>query len=155
MAHNALNAHAKAVHLYRSRFQPVQKGVIGITLNLEWALPYTNTRQDIDAAERFAEFELGWFADPVHFGRYPQSMVDRLGPRLPRFTAAESDLLKGSSDFFGINHYSTWYVQHRETDVIRTRDDDLGLRMTEFDPQGKLVGPYAASVSIYHITSSY
>ena len=34
-------------------------------------------------------------------------MRDRLGSRLPRFSREEQYMLKGSSDFFGLNHYSS------------------------------------------------
>lgn len=34
--HNMLLAHARAVDVYRTAFQPSQKGAIGITLNSNW-----------------------------------------------------------------------------------------------------------------------
>lgn len=34
--HNMLLAHARAVDIYRTKFQPSQNGVIGITLNANW-----------------------------------------------------------------------------------------------------------------------
>lgn len=40
---------------------------------------------------------LGWFADPIYKGHYPESMVRRLGDRLPTFTDSEKELLKDSS----------------------------------------------------------
>jgi beta-glucosidase len=30
--------------------------------------------------------------------------------RLPHFTDAEVAMLKGSTDFIGLNHYSSWYL---------------------------------------------
>ena len=54
---------------------------------------------------------LAWFADPIYFGDYPASMKASLGGKLPVFTAEEKVLLKGSSDFFGLNHYSTYYAR--------------------------------------------
>lgn len=35
--HNALNAHARAVSLYRTRYKREQGGMIGMTLNCDWA----------------------------------------------------------------------------------------------------------------------
>lgn len=52
------------------------------------------------------------FTDPVYFGDYPQSIRDRI-PSLPKFTAEQQAQLKGSVDFFLINHYSTKYISHK------------------------------------------
>ena len=35
----------------------------------------------------------------------------KLGARLPSFTAAESAKLKGSADFFGLNHYGSQFAR--------------------------------------------
>lgn len=47
------------------------------------------------------EFQAGWYADPVFFGHYPQSMIDAVGDRLPTFTPEQSERIKGSYDFYG------------------------------------------------------
>lgn len=52
------------------------------------------------------------------FGDYPSSMRERVGDRLPKFSAAESSLLKGSLDFVGINHYTTYYARNNKTNII-------------------------------------
>lgn len=59
---------------------------------------------------RQLESQLSWFADPVFFGKYPDSMRQRLGNNLPSFTDEESELLQGSWDFFGLNHYTSMYA---------------------------------------------
>lgn len=109
-AHNLLRAHARAVHVYRSKYQTQQQGQIGITNNCDWREPLTSSVADQDAAERALEFFLGWFTDPVYKGHYPPSMLSRIGHKLPLFTMDEVALLKGSSDFFGLNHYTTMYA---------------------------------------------
>ena len=110
VGHNLLRAHALAVATYRRDFQQAQGGIIGITFNSDWREPKSAKREDVEAAQRSLEFHLGWFADPVYRGDYPAVMKERLGRRLPRFSAEEKKLLKGSSDFFGINHYRTRYA---------------------------------------------
>ncbi len=107
--HNLLLAHAKAVEAYRTKFKH-QQGLIGITNNCDWREPLTKSMEDKAAAQRALEFFLGWFADPVYRGDYPPIMKIRLGNRLPTFSEAEKKLLKGSSDFFGLNHYTTMYA---------------------------------------------
>ena len=108
--HNILRSHARAVALYRREFKPAQGGVIGITFNSDWREPRTQEPQDVAAAERSLEFHLGWFADPVYLGDYPAVMKEWLGSRLPELEPREKAMLRGSSDFFGINHYRTQYA---------------------------------------------
>ncbi len=106
VGHNLLLAHSEAVQLYRTKYAS-QGGLIGITNNCDWREPATDTDADKAAAQRALEFFLGWFADPIYKGDYPDSMKSRLGSRLPSFTDEQKRRLKGSSDFFGLNHYTT------------------------------------------------
>lgn len=109
--HNILNAHAAAVDIYRQKYQHKQKGMVGITNNLDWREPKTDTEEDIAAAERAVLFQLGWFSEPIFGnGDYPTEMRAILGDVLPSFTDEEKRLLKGSADFFGLNNYGTGWV---------------------------------------------
>ena len=110
-AHNLLKAHGKAVEIYRNDFA-TQNGKIGITNNCDWREPLTQDIKDVEAAQRALEFFLGWFADPIYLGDYPEVMKKRVGDRLPTFTKAEKETLKGSSDFFGLNHYTTAFASN-------------------------------------------
>ncbi|KAJ5862707.1 hypothetical protein N7455_006775 [Penicillium solitum] len=114
VAHTELVSHGHAVRLYREEFQPQQKGTIGITLHGNWSEPWDEEDpRDQEAAERAREFEIAWFADPLYkTGDYPASMRAQLGGRLPRFTEEESKLVFGSSDFYGMNSYTTFFVKH-------------------------------------------
>lgn len=49
--------------------------------------------------------------DPLVYGEYPAEM--RQCPRLemPRFSPKEKELLRGSIDFIGLNHYTTLYAK--------------------------------------------
>jgi beta-galactosidase len=113
-AHNLIRGHAKAVDTYRTKYQDTQKGMICITNNCDWREPLTDTVADQQAAQRSLEFFLGWFADPVYLGDYPDSMKSRVCDRLPQFTDVDRALVKGSSDIFGLNHYTTMYASHCE-----------------------------------------
>ena len=62
---------------------------------------------DADAAQHALDFAIGWYADPVYLGEYPAYMRQVLGDRLPEFTQAERALVWGSSDFYGMNTYTT------------------------------------------------
>lgn len=45
--------------------------------------------------------------DPIYLGHYPDYMKQVLGDRLPEFTSEEWTIVKGSSDFYGMNTYTT------------------------------------------------
>ncbi|KAM7476676.1 hypothetical protein LguiB_023919 [Lonicera macranthoides] len=49
---------------------------------------------------------------PLTFGRYPITMIKRVGDRLPKFTKEQKAMVKGSADFIGLNYYTASYVAH-------------------------------------------
>ena len=51
------------------------------------------------------------FAHPVTFGDYPESMKVAVNHRLPKFTDAQSKLLKESIDFLSVNYYTSNYAE--------------------------------------------
>ena len=110
VAHHLLLAHAKAVNVYREEFQYAQGGLIGIANNCDWREPLTENQEDKAAAQKALEFFLGWFADPIYLGDYPDCMKNNVGDRLPKISDEQRLLIKGSSDFFGLNHYTTMYA---------------------------------------------
>lgn len=138
--HSQLLAHAYAAKLYRTSYQKAQGGKISLALNMDWAEPLTSSKEDIDAAQRNIDFNLGWFADPIYkTGKYPESMRQQLGDRLPRFTREQSEMLLGSCDFFGLNHYSSSFISNSNTTVYN--NDNGNAISSKFDTNGTLIGP--------------
>ncbi|KAK1987739.1 glycoside hydrolase superfamily [Colletotrichum cereale] len=113
-----------------------------MTLHGNWSEPWDVAGAlDVEAAERAREFEVGWFADPLYkTGDYPASMRTQLGDRLPRLTAEESGLVLGSSEGYGMNSYSAFYVRHRDgpADV---NDHKGNVEQLEENRQGVPRGP--------------
>ena len=105
--HNLLIGHALAVKEFRDGGFG---GVIGISNNCDWREPLNDSELNRSAAQRALEFFYGWFTDPLVFGDYPAIMRERLGSRLPDFTDEDRKLVKGSTDFLGLNHYSTAFA---------------------------------------------
>jgi len=82
-------------------------GRCGITLNSGYSRAYTNKPEDVEAANRALQFDLGWFAHPIFTdnGDYPAIMKERVASRslqqglnqsrLPTFTSQEIADLKG------------------------------------------------------------
>lgn len=134
--HNMLLAHAEAVSIFRAEFAASQRGHIGIALNADWRQPRdASCSEDVSAARRALDFSLGWFADPVFFGDYPRSMREACGDRLPNFTPEEQLLLRGSSDFFGINSYSSNFATPAQKPLGGTGYwADIGVEWWHVDP---------------------
>ncbi|KAB0393653.1 hypothetical protein E2I00_003478, partial [Balaenoptera physalus] len=77
-AHHLMIAHALAWHLYDQQYRPAQHGVVSLSLHSDWAEP-ANPYADSHwkAAERFLQFEIAWFAEPLFkTGDYPLAMRD-------------------------------------------------------------------------------
>ncbi|KAI0767555.1 beta-glucosidase [Fomes fomentarius] len=107
VGHNLILAHAYACKLYREQFKAAQGGQIGITLNGDMALPYDDSPENIAAAQHALDVAIGMFVDPIYLGDYPAYLKEMLGDRLPRFTPEELAVVHGSSEFYGMNTYTT------------------------------------------------
>ncbi|XBI66305.1 hypothetical protein VPH35_045918 [Triticum aestivum] len=132
--------YASVASLYRKKYQAMQKGVIGISMYYFWSYPLTNSTVDLDATWRCKDFFFGWYdiiLDPLVFGEYPQVMKKNVGSHLPPFTEVQSELIKGSLDFIGINHYYSLYVNDRPLETgVRDYSEDMSvsLRGSRIDP---------------------
>jgi len=106
----------------------------------------------VEAAQRYLDFMLGWFAEPLRHGKYPRSMRQNVGERLPEFTSEEKALLKDSIDFFGVNHYTTTYVgapNHPKPNGSNPGwQEDMNVHLTR-SRNGTRIGPMAASDWLY------
>lgn len=127
VGHNILLAHATAADIYRKKYKSQQKGSIGMSFSVIWFIPGSNSTADIEATQRAQDFQLGWFLDPLMFGDYPSSMRKLVRTRLPTFSTYESSLLKGSLDFVGINHYTTFYAFNVTIPLNDTYQDSAAL----------------------------
>ncbi|XP_068659877.1 beta-glucosidase 22-like isoform X2 [Aristolochia californica] len=114
--HHTLLAHSSVATLYREKYQAKQHGWIGLNVYGVWASPLSNSSADALAAQRAMDFFNGWILSPILFGDYPECMKKNVGPRLPSFTVFQSEQIKGSFDFIGLNHYLTFYAQDTSND---------------------------------------
>ncbi|XP_049836770.1 myrosinase 1-like [Schistocerca gregaria] len=120
--HTVIKAHARVWHLYDEQYRATQNGSVGITLNMDWPEPETNSTEDAEAAERARQFVMGMFGHPIYSqdGDYPAVVRQRVDAnskaegrprsRLPTFTQEEIEYIRGTADFFGMNHYNTTFV---------------------------------------------
>ncbi|KAG6380493.1 glycoside hydrolase family 1 protein [Boletus reticuloceps] len=109
VGHNVILAHAYAIKVYREEFRPMQKGEIGITLNGDWTIPYDDCPESthMSLVLSFADKLMYVLQDPIYLGHYPGYLKQIHGDRLPDFTTEELAVVKGSSDYYGMNAYTT------------------------------------------------
>ncbi|CAN4093067.1 unnamed protein product [Withania somnifera] len=147
VAHNIILAHSAAVRLYRRKYKSTQHGFVGLNLFAYRPLPYTNETADIMAVPRVYDFYIGWFANPLMFGDYPDIMKRNVGSRLPKFTREESTQVKGAIDFIALNHYQTVHVKDSSSSLeskIRDYTADGGFEIIYTDedsPPGQIEYP--------------
>lgn len=117
---------------------------------------------------------MGWFADPIFStdGNYPAVMrrrIDNLSreqgfatSRLPHFTAEQVQLIRGSSDYFGFNTYTSMRVARNDDYLnpanysIPSEDHDTGL-IFDYHPDWKIANSWWFAVSSTYLLpySSY
>ena len=140
-AHNQIRAHARAYRAYHQDFATTQGGKIGITLNVNWAEPRdSDDPADVEASNTHLNFNLGWYAHAImKDGMYPEVMRNKIDEkseqqgfpesRLPHFSEEETAMIAGSSDFLGMNFYTSNIVYPEESDIMDVSyfaDPDVG-----------------------------
>ncbi|XP_062231227.1 beta-glucosidase 22-like isoform X2 [Phragmites australis] len=139
VGHNSIMAHASVVKLYREKYQATQKGVVGMNVYSFWDYPFSPSPADVAAAQRSLDFMIGWIVNPLVYGDYPEIMKKKVGSRLPSFTKEQSEMIRGSTDFIGINHYTSVYISDRSNSAeagLRDFNADLAatFRFSRNDP---------------------
>lgn len=95
-----------------------------------------NSPDDIQAVDTKVTFEYGFYADPIAFGKYPDVMVNYISDnRLPTFTDEEKELIKGTFDYMGVNHYHSKFI-HYNNKTGRDYDDDPRSYYSDTDKFG-------------------
>ncbi|XP_071441900.1 myrosinase 1 isoform X2 [Hetaerina americana] len=144
--HTMLKAHTLAYELYKREFQQEHEGKVGIALDASWLAPKSNSSADKEASEQAMQFKLGWFAHPIFSkeGDYPPIMKTMIAAksknegyarsRLPTFTPEWISRIKGSSDFFGLNHYTTFLVNPGKSNSPLFKDSEFQLTQDDSWP---------------------
>lgn len=153
VAHHLILSHAAAVQRYRRRHQPTQRGRVGILLDFVWYEPLTaDSAADRAAAQRSRDFHVGWFLHPIVYGEYPKSVRRSVKGRLPKFTAQEAGLVRGSIDYVGVNQYTAYYVRDRRapnaTAAPPSYSSDWHAEFV-YERDGVPIGPRANSDWLY------
>lgn len=121
-SHNLLRGHGLAVQAFRA--QNIASSQIGITNNLTWVEPASDSPDDLAATERTDAMLNRWFLDPVFFGRYPEQFsAFGIGQLIQ---PGDMDVIGQPIDFLGVNYYNT--------NIVRANPADPLLRATMAQP---------------------
>ena len=119
-AHHLLLSHGKAVPEIKSN---VRNAKVGITLNLNTAIPASNSEYDKKECDFYdAQFNR-LYLDPLYKKKYPKLLFDRL---LEKGAIKQSDLnfieegdlktISTPTDFLGVNYYSRAVIRDESVD---------------------------------------
>ena len=141
--HNVLKSHGRVYRLYREKYYQQQQGKISITISSRFVYPHANARNGDELVERAMQFQIGWVAQPLYKGNYPQVMVDRIAnnsrseghprSRLPAFTQEWSDLLRGTLDYFSLNYYTSRVVEEIGDGPQAAQKENFGFPSWDYD----------------------
>ncbi|XP_059503413.1 lactase/phlorizin hydrolase-like isoform X2 [Stegostoma tigrinum] len=143
VAHSVIKAHANVWHIYNNNYRSQQHGQVGIALNSDWAEPKSpNKPEDVQTADRYLQFMLGWFAHPIFVnGDYPETLKAQIKKynqecpsapvHFPSFTEKEKQYINGTSDFFGLSHYTSRLINSTTNKVCVSDYNRIG----DFFPQ--------------------
>jgi beta-glucosidase len=109
VAHHLLLSHARAVRVFR---QLGCRGQIGIVLNFSHNQPASEREADRLACERVDQSAAGLFLGPLFEGRYPEALIEWIGPHAPRVRARDQDEISQPIDFLGANYYFSQSVSY-------------------------------------------
>ncbi|KAK9382679.1 glycoside hydrolase superfamily [Kockiozyma suomiensis] len=117
VGHNLLLSHGAIAKLYREGGYKLPGKKLGIVINVNWGEPYDDTEESLEAAADFMSVTSEWYAHPVYCGDYSERTKRVIGANLPKFTPEEIELVKDSSDFFGLNHYTTYLIRRPSSEI--------------------------------------
>ena len=101
---------------------------VGVTLNLAWVCPETDSPEDRDAARRCDGLANRLFLDPVLHGRYPADVLaDTAGVTDWAFVRpGDVETISAPLDVLGLNYYSPLHVRHWTRERPRETADGHG-----------------------------
>lgn len=138
IAHNLLKAHgAGVINLRKYAKQEIK---IGFAPTGGVAYPYTDSKEDIEAAkkvyfgfenpiERWA-WNVSWFSDPVFLGHYPEEGLKKYAKYLPEITEEDMELIHQKIDFMGQNIYNGYYIRCGEDGKPEYVEREVGSPVT-------------------------
>lgn len=147
-AYHMLLAHAEAYRAFHEG--GTYTGSVGVALNSDFVMPRDPASpDDAAAAKRGLLWRVGWFADPLFFGRFPEEMLERCGERLAPLNVSS---VAGTLDFFALNHYTTLVAwPDRNGEFTYFRDAEAAYDFPPGSPASASPWLHVYPEGIYHL----
>ncbi|GAA6209994.1 GH1 family beta-glucosidase [Cognatishimia sp. WU-CL00825] len=100
--HHVLLAHGTSIEVMRGLGMKNLGGVF----NFEWATPVDGSEAARDAAALYDGYYNRFFLDGVFKGRYPENVLQGLGPHLPENYQDDFVTIQQPLDWVGLNYYT-------------------------------------------------
>lgn len=160
---NVVRAHARVYHFYKEELKG--EGQISFKLNNNFGLPLDPTSEgDVAATDRFNEFQVGSFCNPVFLGKdYPESLKSHWPSDLPELTDEDLEYINGTADFLGIDPYTATIISAPEPGDLSGFEECAANTSSPYQPYCAIEGQHTIhgwnmgyrSNSYVYITPTY
>jgi beta-glucosidase len=111
VSHHLLLSHGLALKALRA---DGAKAELGIVLNLSPFHPATDSQADRDKARLEDGLLRRWYLDPIYHAKYPDDVLQALGPDAPLVQRGDLADIAQPIDFLGVNYYTRSVVSAAE-----------------------------------------
>ena len=123
VAHHLLVGHGLAVQRFRAAGTG---GQIGLALNPQHYVAASDRPADLAARDRVSANFIDLFLEPIVEGRYPDALLDWIGPNAPRVADGDMTTIRQPIDFLGVNYYQGESIRHDvDGSLLKARSEPL------------------------------
>lgn len=94
-----------------TKLRPREPGISTLDGNNAAYSNWENSQVYTLLSDRLISFSVCRFLHPLTYGYYPKSIREIVKDRLPKFTADQVKMVKGSYDYVGVNQYTSYYMK--------------------------------------------
>ena len=110
--HNVLLAHGLSLQALKSN----RPHKIGIVLNNQYAEPFNQEPDNLNALKLFDEIHNRWFSDAIFKGSYPKLALEVLGNNLSKNFNEDLKIISHPLEWVGLNYYTRSIIKHKKSE---------------------------------------
>ncbi len=154
--HNILLAHGLSLQALKSN----RPHKIGIVLNNQYAEPFNQEPDNLNALQLFDEIHNRWFSDAIFKGSYPKLALEVLGNDLSKNFNEDLKIISHPLEWVGLNYYTRSIIKYKKSENgINYQTLRGSLKKTDMDwefyPTGlsyfikRISNEYSSQIPIY------